>query len=135
MIGTWDKSLETGNKMIDRQHRELIHLIDELSEDELKSDEDVLSLLDRMMEFALLHFLSEEELMRHVGYPSDDRKAMIEQHQAFKSYVRTRVLDFRQGEGLSAPELKESLRNFLIEHEFGLDRLLADWIRRRNEIS
>jgi hemerythrin len=132
MIKSWDKSLETGNEQIDNQHRELIKLIDYLNEPQ-RNDDDVLKLLDKVFEFTVVHFLSEEELMRRVNYPPDEIKVMVEQHHEFKSYVRLRILEFRLGRKLDIKSFKLFVENFLKVHEFGLDRRLADWIRFQKE--
>ena len=135
MIGTWDRSLETGNVEIDNQHRALIKLTDELSATDHESQHQVFHILDKVMEFALSHFLMEEELMTHVCYPSGATKEMVEQHREFKSYARFRVLEFRQSQTLSVLPLHSFLDNWLKIHEFGLDRKFADWIRRQEKTS
>ena len=134
MVGSWDESLETGNAMIDSQHHHLIDLLDELS-DELKSESEILGMLDRVMDFTADHFLCEEELMTEVGYPPDATGTMVGQHKEFKAYVRLRVLEFREEETFDVVPFQTFVMNHLKTHEFGLDRELADWIRRRDETS
>jgi hemerythrin len=129
---SWDDSMATGNELIDRQHRELVGLLDELKSVEGGAEAEVLDALDEVMSRTFIHFHSEEDLMREVGYPPAKTTQMIEEHQEFKSYARLRVLEFRTGVMLSVLPLQSYLAEFLEEHEFGLDRLLADWIRARN---
>lgn len=132
-VSTWDESLETGNELIDRQHRELIAFLDELQEVAADSESDVLRMLDKVMDFTIYHFHSEEELMALVKYPAVPTRLMTEQHQEFKSYARLRVLEFRAGDMVSVQPLASFIEEFLKVHEFGMDRLLADWIREHNE--
>lgn len=131
MDSSWDKSLETGNAEIDSQHRELVALNDHLKTTDLESHDAALGALDAVMEFAQIHFLSEEELMTDVHYPAAYTKEMREQHQQFKAYARLRVLEFRHGEMLRVLPLQSFLDNWVKVHEFGLDRKLTNWIRRR----
>jgi hemerythrin len=135
MAVTWDPSYETGDPSIDLQHRGLLAIVDELDaaeEDLHDSREAIMDVLVRVMEFALSHFLLEEELMVKVGYPSPALEEMIEQHREFTSYSRLRVLEFRSGELGSVLPLQAFLAEWLIVHEFGLDKLFADFLRERN---
>jgi hemerythrin len=132
---SWDESLATGNKLIDGQHRELIALVDELKDVQDAAEAEVLRVLDKVMHSVLDHFYSEEDLMTQVGYPPIPTQRMVEQHQEFKSYGRLRVLEFRTGVMLSLLPLQAFLGEFLKVHEFGMDRLLADWIREQKGTS
>lgn len=134
MVSTWDKSLETGNALIDSQHREVIRLSDELKASDFRSHHQVVREFNTLADYIFFHFLSEEELMKKVHYPDDAKKEMIGQHKEFVFYVKLRVLEFRQSEGLSIRPLQSFLDNWLKTHEFGLDRKLAHWIQKR-EIS
>jgi hemerythrin len=130
-VDTWDESLETGNELIDNQHRALIALSDELQRSESGSREQMILALDKIVEFAQSHFLMEEELMAGVGYPDDAAHLMIEEHREFKSYARLRILEFRHGEGKSIKSLHMFMDDYLKKHEFGTDRDLADWIQQQ----
>jgi hemerythrin-like metal-binding protein len=135
MAISWDPSYETGDPSIDLQHRELLAIVDELeaAEAHLHDSHDAIMLvLGRVMDFALSHFLMEEELMVQVGYPSPAFEEMIEQHREFTSYSRLRVLEFRSGGLASVLPLQSFLAEWLTVHEFGLDRLFADYLRERN---
>jgi hemerythrin-like metal-binding protein len=137
MAVTWDSSYETGDPSIDLQHRELLAIVDELEAAEAErhhSHEAILRVLGHVMDFALSHFLMEEELMVQVGYPSPAVEEMVEQHREFTSYSRLRVLEFRAGELGSVLPLQAFLADWLVVHEFGLDRYFADFLRERGRI-
>lgn len=136
MIDTWDESLETGDESIDRQHREVIRLVDELEtveRAENASRAPMYQALGRVMDFTVEHFMMEEALMQRVEYPQDLTEHMIAQHAEFTAYARLRVLEFRSSDTDTLEPLSEFLRDWLVGHEFGLDRTLADWIRRRED--
>jgi hemerythrin-like metal-binding protein len=121
--------METGNELIDRHHREIVHLLGELSRVYMAPEREVLRVLDGLMDFTLDHFLAEEALMREVRYPPSPAAAMIHSHAEFTDYARLRVLEFRMGNTASVLPLHGFLFDWLIHHEFGMDRLLANWIR------
>jgi hemerythrin len=73
-------------------------------------------------------FLAEEELMDQVDYPAALRQRMVEQHQGFTMFGRERVMAFRRGEIEEVSSLQASIKDFLMVHEAGTDRQLADWI-------
>lgn len=131
----WESAYETGHADIDRQHRELLGLVNQLEAAEADSHEILLRALDHVMEFTLSHFILEEDLMAEVAYPSKPREKMIEQHREFTSYARLRFIEFRAGKLASVMPLQSFLAEWLTGHEFGLDRLLADFIRQRDASS
>jgi hemerythrin len=135
MAITWDPSYDTGNEHIDRQHRELLAIVDGLESAEAHahgSRELILDVLSEVMAFTISHFAMEEDLMTLVDYPAAAREEMIEQHAEFTSYARLRVLEFRRGELASVLPLQAFLADWLTLHEIGLDKLLADFIRSRD---
>ena len=132
MSVTWDPSYDTGNIAIDQQHRALLRIVDELGSSQTASRrprEVILQLLDRVMDFTVTHFVMEEALMVEVGYPAPAREEMISQHREFTSYARLRVLEFHHNELVSFLPLQAFLAGWLTVHEFGLDKLLAHFIR------
>lgn len=134
MAVAWDPAYETGHSGIDLQHRQLLEIVNELESsdhDTHVSRDVVLRVLDHMMEFAITHFMMEEDLMVHVQYPSIARDEMIARHEDFVAHARQRVLEFRKGELVDVLPLQAFLVDWLRVHEFGLDKRLADFIRDR----
>jgi hemerythrin len=128
--------METGHPTIDRQHRAIIGLIDDLEAAEaLDRTAAVRDVLIRVMDFTVSHFGMEEDLMRAVGYPPEPTLEMIEQHREFTAYARLRVMEFRSTEPDTQHPLGTFLREWLVNHEFGLDRTLVDWIREQEQAS
>jgi len=129
---TWDDSMKTGDAHIDEQHRGVLDLVDKLEAAETQTHSPALTLyaiLDELMAFTDSHFVSEEHLMRRVEYPSIQTERMLAQHREFKNYARLRVLEYRHAEDISVLPLLSYLTEWLVTHEFGLDRDLVDWIR------
>jgi hemerythrin len=129
----WDEGLETGNDVLDQQHRTLNAYVDELRDERGGSRPTVLRVLDEMTDFALKHFATEEDLMRVHHYPPDATQRMVEQHEEFKSQLQFLVQKFRGGEMFGVDALQVFLEEFLKAHESSEDRLLARWVRERPE--
>jgi len=129
---TWDESMETGNELIDAQHREVVAILDELQAVDIEAEGKVLQVLDKLMEFTASHFIAEEVLMSQVSYPKAATEQMIEQHNEFNHYARLRVIEFRSGRRETILPLHGFLDEWLKVHEFGVDVALADWIRAQN---
>jgi len=128
---TWDDSMMTGDTHIDEQHRHVLDLIDkvEAAETQAHSPRKTLAILGELMAFTQTHFISEEHLMQRVEYPPTPMEEMLAQHDEFKNYARLRVLEFRHDEDASVLPMLSYVTEWLVAHEFGLDRKLVDWIR------
>lgn len=124
-------ALETGNELIDRQHKEIVGLLGELARAHMAQEQEALKVLDRLMSFTMDHFVAEEALMAEICYPVLQVEQMVRGHREFSDYARLRVLEFRMGNSASVLPLHAFLYDWLTMHEFGLDRQLANWIRDR----
>ena len=83
----FDKDLETGNELIDGQHKELIDRVNRLVESCTSGKEKNVAVqtLDFLMDYTELHFAAEEKLQEEAGYPElEGHKA---QHAQFKKAV------------------------------------------------
>lgn len=131
MDQTWDESMATGDPHIDEQHREILTLVDGLEsvQEETGDPDTIYGVLGSVMDVTVTHFAMEEALMRAVNYPAKPSAEMIFQHREFTAYARLRVLEFRSGGMHSILPLRDFLVEWLVDHEFGLDRQLVDWIR------
>ncbi len=132
MSVVWDPSYETGNAAIDAEHRQLLSIVDQLETSDVdthQSRDVIIGVLSHCMDSTLAHFIMEEQLMVEVGYPDAQRREMIEQHRGFTHYARLRVLEFRTGGPSSVLTLQTFLADWLIIHEFGLDKQFAEFMR------
>ncbi len=87
----WDETMSVGVPELDDQHRSLIALVNEAYLAIRKHDEHLLaSLVDRMREYAAMHFRFEEDCMEKHGYPDLDHHRRL--HEAFNAQVD----DFRR---------------------------------------
>lgn len=126
----WEPALETGNEQVDRQHRQLFTMLDEIVRDvELRAaDNTMASVLERLSEYVAVHFACEEALMVEIAFPQDLRSAHTDEHQRLTHRTRDMVLRWRDG-GASPLELVDFLCEWLIDHIHESDQKLADAVR------
>jgi hemerythrin len=127
----WTPALSVGVERIDAQHRELFARLDALltALAEARGPEEVFGTLSFLGEYVSTHFLAEEALMQHVGYPGAD--AHVVEHESFIGrFRRLRSLFARGGADASlAGDVKRELADWLTEHVCGTDRALAEFVR------
>jgi len=86
---TSDASLETGDAVIDWQHRELFAIVDDLRAacEQGRAEHHVDLILDRMMLYAANHFAAEEKLMESRGYDLGEALFHQRDHIRLKQHV------------------------------------------------
>lgn len=115
MYLVWNKSLETGNELIDTQHRLLVMLCMklDLAIGAKKTGEELARIVLEVERFAEFHFVSEENLMREVGYPD------LENHQVMHAKLLSELREMTQlltQHKASAQELLVFVERWLINH-------------------
>lgn len=91
MLMHWDAFMSVGVEELDAQHRTLIDLINEAYEALQRHDEHRMAgLIDKMRDYALLHFASEEHHLEQCGYPD------LERHRALHAQFNRTVYRFRE---------------------------------------
>jgi hemerythrin len=126
---TWDPSLETGNEVVDRQHKGLYDLLNELYDSivespEIGAQDEVLS---RMAEYAVVHFADEEALMRSINYPALGEQQRL--HHDFVAEVGRMTEEWRSGGTLLPLTVAMFLRQWLAEHIGIEDKKIGEFIR------
>jgi len=130
---TLGSALLTGDERIDCQHRVLIDILNELAArlsgppDPHRFDQVTRDLLG----YVLLHFETEEQLIRESGYELADPAGAhlhIGQHRGFVSRVLAMRAAAATPHSASQALLHEFLRDWLIHHIGTTDRILGRFI-------
>lgn len=110
----WDGSLNLGDAMLDRQHKSLLGLINQVHEVSQSPDRDteIMHSITAMYLYAKEHFFDEEGLMARLGYP--ERQGHVAMHRVFVA---------------KAHELTDACLDGRMDHD-GLLRFLVDWLSR-----
>jgi hemerythrin-like metal-binding protein len=133
----WNDDLITGIDIVDQQHRGLVDLLNEaaptLTRLSSATLEDAAPLLDRLVEYAAMHFKTEEDLMAARGVDSRVQAHHHQTHAGFVDQVMTMVGDFNTGKGVSGDRLLSFLASWLIFHILGEDQTMARQIHALEE--
>ena len=135
MSVTFDKSLETGNELIDQQHKELIDRVNKLLESCYMGTEKrtAIQTLNFLLDYTEFHFKAEEQLQEEAGYPGIE--AHKEQHQTFVKAVHELLDMLEEEEGPTdafVEKVSEKVRDWLYYHIQTFDRSVAEYKFMRN---
>jgi len=123
----WNKAYETGNSVVDREHKEIFSLVKDVLDAVFASrKEKVDTAINFLTSYTLKHFANEEKMMQESAYPGiDDHKA---QHKAFEQIVIGLKEKIKaSGETMQmSNEINSVVVDWLIEHVLGIDMLFAN---------
>jgi hemerythrin len=127
---TWSEKLNTGITVIDKQHRRIVDLINELHlAHERGSGRDAIGKVIRaMIDYTITHFTFEEELQSEAGYQFS--KAHKRVHEMFIKKVLEYEERFKAGEDI-ALEVSEMLQKWLVNHIKSDDEDYVPVVRRK----
>jgi len=112
----WNESLSVGVAEIDRQHKQLVGILNQLLGMEgVKVDSETISdTLTRMTDYADYHFNSEERLMQEYAYP--DYATHRLEHVAFMRKTAELSMGTMAYRKSIPTDMLEYLKTWLIEH-------------------
>ena len=115
-VVVWNESFSVGIRKIDKQHQELINIMNLLVENEDASghSETIASVLDRMTRYAHFHFETEEALMLEYEYP--EYESHQDDHTQFKMKTAQFCLDALHRKETLPDEVISYLRHWLTHH-------------------
>lgn len=130
----WSERMVTGMTQVDVQHR---YLLDTLcvANTRLLDDRDDALLAEtakRLLNYAIMHFETEEKLMQRYGYAAahpDVARAHIAQHREFSRQVVAVCDQLREKRHVSSIEVLKYLNAWLRQHVLGIDQLLGAFVR------
>jgi len=126
----WTPQLETGNAVVDAEHKELIALIDKLefagNGPEGKRIEEA---LDELTDYVFVHFQMEEKLMRREGYPAAALEAHLAEHRALDLRTQELVAAHSNGELTAIEPVVTFLYEWFQHHIVEVDQAMAEYIR------
>jgi hemerythrin len=126
----WKDKYAIGSPEIDREHRALFHMVNELEEAMVsgKAEGGLESLFERLAAYSRFHFRTEEKQMRAQGYP--DTEQHVREHNEFIARLALLGKKLSQGEEGTDFETLRFLAHWLEAHVLGADRRLARHLSR-----
>ena len=127
----WTASYSVGVGSVDGQHQNLFAMCRELHAAMVAGQgKAALSrILDRLVQYTVVHFAHEERLMRLYDYP--EFAAHKAQHEGLKAQVLKFQQDFESGRAAITVQLLQFLRSWLQQHIQGSDQKLAPYLKER----
>jgi hemerythrin len=127
----WSSSYETGQPEIDRQHRRLFEMINELHEamGHGRGRETLGPVLKNLAEYTVDHFATEEAFMQSIGYP--DLPEHRAKHEALVKQVNEFMVRFSAGYLTLPSTLSRFLADWLKHHIREEDLAYIVWMRAR----
>jgi hemerythrin len=128
---SWDPSLETGDSIVDGQHRDLMVLFNELrrAEEDGQGEGAVGGVLDRLSEYIMVHLEAERRLMTRTDFDPDEMRLHLAEHDHLTARTREMILQYRAGELNSILPLAAFLREWFYGHIRTWDRALVAHVR------
>lgn len=131
MVFLWDKSIETGNTLIDEEHKKLIQGINDFLDvcHSEQAGENLQKTLRFVNDYTIQHFFDEEQLQLKYKYPNYDNHHAF--HEGYKKVVKDLMITFitkGYSEELVATA-KHDIGDVLIAHIKHEDVRLAAHIR------
>ena len=125
----WDTSLETGDALVDSQHRGILMFANEVAALDTDDPVVILDIVDRLMDHVDTHFAAEEELMARGGYPADEYNGHRAAHRMLKDKARAATLGFRGAWNVTRDPFVEFLGTWLVDHIETEDRKMIDYLK------
>jgi len=131
----WNTTWEMGDARIDGQHQAMVAGINRLAEamEAGRGEEEVGQAISFLTVYVRAHFVHEENLMAHYGYPDLDEHRTL--HVACGHKVEALLNTFRRGGHDTLAELVGFLHYWLTNHLEREDRLLAAFLREREVLA
>jgi hemerythrin-like metal-binding protein len=120
-IITWNESLSVGVEIFDKEHKQLIFLINELNNALLirSSEKTVENTILQLLNYTEFHFNHEEEYMRLYDYPGYETQK--KEHTELKAQVRDYYEQLKAGKKSFSLSLMNFLKDWLTNHIMGMD--------------
>ena len=126
----WEKTWETGIKTIDDQHKHFVGIINKtyaLNQDK-KSKKKLGLIMADLMEYAKIHFLTEENYFEDTDYPEAEEHK--KKHQELLAKATGFVNKFEKKEDVSKilDDFLNFLKDWLYNHLIEVDHKYIKWL-------
>lgn len=127
----WQDSYNVGIDIIDKQHQMLVNLTNELYEamNTVTEKENLGKFINRLTNYAAIHFAREEHYFELFGYPGTDRH--IDQHNDFEKKIIAFEDDFNSGKQTLSIDVIRFVGDWLVNHIKGSDKGYAGFLKER----
>jgi hemerythrin-like metal-binding protein len=127
---TWEASLDVGVETMNREHREILDLMNRLydAHGAAQTGAGVNTLVDRLGAVCAKHFADEEEFMRKIAFPALIPHKQL--HQRLLERYTGYAEQIRANHGRPTDEFFDFLKFWLTSHIKGIDTKYGEHLRR-----
>jgi len=138
MLEWSDDKMSLGIKLIDEQHKELLNIINMLANsiDNYSQREDILTIVNKLIDYSYYHFSMEEELFAQFNYKDVD--AHKKEHLKFTKIFSELKLKLTNDEYFKdksainiAEEIFEYITSWLIHHIINSDKKYVELFKEK----
>ena len=129
----WKTEFETGVAKIDAHHKELVNMINELHEAmiEEKGKDFLGMLLDRLINYTLMHFSTEEEYMLKYRYKESEEH--LKKHKELRDKATEFKKNYDSGKTVMYMSVMTFLKEWLQNHMLDTDVKFGKFLK-ENEV-
>ncbi len=123
----WRTDFSVGVSQLDQDHERLAGLINELFEanEEMRGEEVIASILERLQDHAAGHFDREEALLERLHYPAEAFELHRNEHNDTRQRIAA-LADMRQ-EGTLPREALDFMKSWFVGHVIGVDLKMREF--------
>lgn len=127
-IINWNDSLSVKIKSIDDQHKILIDMINSFYDKITKNEgkEGMLTFIDGLKKYVLLHFSTEEKYFKQFNYPAYE--AHKKEHDKFIAQVNDFETRYKNGKLILSVEITNFIKDWITNHIMGIDKKYSDFL-------
>ncbi len=125
----WNENYSVGVKELDAQHQMLFNYINELHDAMKagKSKDIISSTLQKLSDYARVHFTAEEKMMEQKKYP--DLAKHKTEHMKFFEKVTDYQMNFNHKSFMTSLEIMDFLKNWLMGHILDTDKKYTPYMK------
>jgi two-component system, NtrC family, sensor kinase len=134
-IFIWSDKFNVGVEKVDRQHKKLVDIINQLNECLTigGNSRDLIGILNDLIEYSQYHFDSEENFMQQIHYDADKFEAHKIEHRKFLQEMKSVQTECRHDSEQVTDELLDFLVNWLANHILVDDMEFASQVASRDQ--
>ncbi|MDX9845461.1 MAG: bacteriohemerythrin [Tenuifilaceae bacterium] len=122
----WNSEFESGNDIMDNDHKVLVQLINDLYVEMARGDGSVVveSVIEKLVDNSKNHFRREEKLMKSLSYPDFEKHEL--EHDAFIAKVSQCSRNIKSDSVTT--NLARFLKDWLVNHILSSDKRFASFM-------
>lgn len=132
----WGPTYATGVMYIDKQHKELVNLTNQLFQACLECGNETVCIIfkeamSRMVEYVRFHFNAESELLERINYP--DYKEHKKLHEKLVKTILDAAKDYNEGKKYVPNNFARTLKEWVFGHIAVADKIWAAFIQEQRK--